>query len=283
MKFCVVGTGRCGTRLLRSMLNAHPDVFVFNETHWIANLHECFGTAEVPVDDLIDIVLRTRHVDGSPTTELDSDAFRAAMTLPYRMTPAGFANAVGLFFARQEGKTLWADKTPDYGYFAANLQLYWPDCRIIHLVRDGASVVRSMAGHPGYRALVALGRQHWLSLSLDYPGFSGEISQPRPEQYVELWYRRLMRIRNEYARLRPGSYIEIRHEDVLATPEAVLTRIAGFAGLRPDEAWLKGAGSLIDAQKATKSRPDAVLRHFGEKHLRLMHELGYPTEMPVEP
>ena len=47
MKFCVVGTGRCGTRLLRSMLNTHPELFVFNETHWLVNLYDAFGTAEV--------------------------------------------------------------------------------------------------------------------------------------------------------------------------------------------------------------------------------------------
>ena len=280
MKFCIVGTGRCGTRLLRSMMNAHPDVFVFNETHWIVNLHEVFGTAEAPFDELLDIMLRTRFVDGSRVTEIDVDAFRAALPGgPAAMTPAAFADAVGRFFAAQEGKALWADKTPDYGYFAGTLQRYWPDCRIIHLIRDGANTVRSMIGHPGYKALVALGRQHWGPLSLNFEGFPDDARPHDPAEYVELWYRRLTRIRNESDRLKPGSYLEIRHEDVLASPAETLAKIAGFAGLRRDDAWEQAAVEEINVKRAEKPRAEDMLRHFGPKHRALMRDLGYAVDV----
>lgn len=277
MKFCVVGTGRCGTRLLRSMLNTHPELFVFNETHWLVNLHDAFGTAEVPMEEMLDIVLRTRFVDGARITELDADAFRAEHAGAGAMTPPAFADAVGRFLAAREGKTIWADKTPDYGYFAATLQLYWPDCKIIHLIRDGANVVRSMAGHPGYKALVALGHQHWCPLSLDYPGFEGDTTHHETAEYVELWYRRLMRIRNESGRLRPGSYMEVRHEDMLDAPAETLETVAQFVGLSADDAWIRAAIAEIDGKKAEKPRAEDVLQHFGGKHLELMRELGYAT------
>ncbi|KZY31972.1 hypothetical protein A3731_22870 [Roseovarius sp. HI0049] len=281
MKFCIVGTGRCGTRLLRSMMNAHPDVFVFNETHWIVNLHEAFGTAETPFEDLLDIMLRTRFVDGARVTEIDVEAFRAAQSGgPASMTPAAFADAVGRYFAAQDGKAYWADKTPDYGYFAATLQLYWPDCKIIHLIRDGANVVRSMIGHPGYKALVALGRQNWCPLSLNFEGIPGGDRPHDPAEYVELWHRRLTRIRNESERLTPGSYLKIRHEDVLSAPAETLAKIAGFTGLRYDSGWEQAATDAITVKRAEKPRAEEMLRHFGPKHRALMRELGYAVQLP---
>jgi hypothetical protein len=281
MKFCIVGTGRCGTRLLRSMINAHPDVFVFNETHWIVNLHEAFGTAEMPFEDHLDILLRTRFVDGSRTTEIDVEDFRAAQAGgPARMTPAEFTDTVGRYFAQKEGKRYWADKTPDYGYFAGTLQTYWPECKFIHLIRDGANVVRSMSGHPGYKALVELGRQNWCPLSLDYRASTVGDRKHARSAFVELWYRRLMRIRNEGERLRPGSYMEVRHEDVLTSPAETLVQIARFTGLRPDSDWEQAAMGAINAKRAEKPRADKMLRHFGDKHLALMRELGYAVDLP---
>ncbi len=261
-------------------MNAHPDLFVFNETHWIANFYEVFGTAKVPVGDLLDVMQRTRFVDGSRTTEIDMEAFKAAQNGKSMMTPAAFSDAVGLFFAAEEGKTLWADKTPDYGYCASMLQLYWPDCRIIHLIRDGARVARSMAQHPGYRALVAHGRQHWGPLSIDFRGFSGREQEVDRSDFVDLWYRRLLRIRNESERLKPGSYLEIRHEDVIADPAGTLRTIADFTDLRSDETWLRTASDHFDAKKISRPRPVGILKCFRPRHLALMRELGYKTDLP---
>lgn len=58
-------------------------------------------------------------------------------------------------FAADAGKKYWADKTPDYGPHLEMLQGLWPECRFVHLIRNGAEVVRSMASHPGYRWLAA--------------------------------------------------------------------------------------------------------------------------------
>ena len=73
MRFCIVGTGRCGTTLLRNILSEHPTVAVFNETHWIPKLYEFFGTGTGPVADMIDIVRRTTFANGKVVTELADD------------------------------------------------------------------------------------------------------------------------------------------------------------------------------------------------------------------
>jgi len=275
MKFCIVGTGRCGTRLLRTMLNSHPDLFVFNETHWIPKLYEFFGTSKVETRLMLDIVGRTYHVTGVPTTELDSQTFLDYCSPPDYMTVVEFCDALGGYFATQANKSQWADKTPDYGFFAAQLQVYWPNCKIIHLIRDGAAVVNSMSSHIGYKGLIAARQYAWCPLSLDFSANPNDYPPSPVSAFADLWYHRLIRIRDEASRLKSGTYIELRHEDVLRAPDAELRRLAEFTGLRSDETWLANAGSLIDTERTTKPRPIDALDHFTAPQLDLLQSLGY--------
>ena len=275
MKFCIVGTGRCGTRLLRAMLIKHPDLYVFNETHWIPELYNRFGTLPVPVSALLDVVARTVHVNGDLVAEFDHQEFLTSANHPQDMTVVEFCNAVGAFFARQHGNSIWADKTPDYGYFSSTLQVYWPDCKIIHLIRDGAAVVNSMSRHIGYKALVAARQFTWCPLSLDYAGCPDGYPPQPVQAFAELWYRRLVRTRDEAARLQPGTYLEVRHEDILRAPVAELRRIAKFTDLRAADDWLANSATLIDAGRTRKARPIEVLRDFTAEQVRLLQNLGY--------
>jgi len=261
------------------MMNCHPEVFVFHETHWIPALHEAFGTGLGRTEVMLDIVARTRHVTGQPTTVFDMEAFRASAQIRPEMTVRAFCDTLGTYLARAESKTLWADKTPDYGYFVSQLQLYWPDCKIIHVIRDGIRTTASMAGHIGYQGLAALNRMHWCPLALDFtPPPDGFASCPI-SRFADLWHDRLLRIRDEATRLTPGSYLELRHEDTLADPAAQLRRVARFVGLAEDPGWLASAGALIDPTRGQRHRAQEVLLQFDDRHLRLLDALGYPTDV----
>lgn len=276
LKFCIVGTGRSGTTLLWQMMNGHPDLFVHRETHWIPTLHEHYGTCRVATAAMLDIVARTRHVTGHPTTDLDADAFRAWRDYRAEMTVREFCDALGSFCAHRDGKTLWADKTPDYGFFTSTLQLYWPDCKIIHIIRDGADAACSMSRHIGFQGLAATGLVHWCHAALDYrPPPDGFAAQPM-RTFVDLWYYRLLRTLDEAGRLAPGSYLEIRYEDMIRDPGPWLYRIARFTGLAEDPAWLREAEKLIDLSRGgRRSERNDVLKHFDTPRLELMRRLGY--------
>jgi hypothetical protein len=214
-------------------------------------------------------------VTGLPTNALDDRAFLNHSNPPNCMTVAEFCDALGGYFATLDGKSQWADKTPDYGFFAAQLQVYWPDCKIIHLIRDGAAVVNSMSRHIGYKALVAARQFTWCPLSLDYAGCPDGYPPQPVQAFAELWYRRLVRTRDEAARLQPGTYLEVRHEDILSAPVAELRRIAQFTDLLVEEDWLQSSCSLIDASRAKKPRPVEVLQHFTDAQIQLLQDLGY--------
>jgi Sulfotransferase family len=279
MKLCIVGTGRCGTTLLWSMMNGHPDLFVYRETHWIPALHEAFGTGTGSAEAMLDIVTRTRFVNEMPVTELDSDAFRQSRGYRPEMTVRGFCDSLGMFFAEAEGKRLWADKTPDYGYFAANLQIHWPDCRIVHLIRDGVRTAESMSRHIGYQALAALKRRHWPPLALDFTLPADGFQASPMYRYADLWHDRLARTRDEARRLAPESYLELRYEDLVADPEHELRRIARLTELSENADWLAKATAMADAKRgAGRSSVHGVPGYFTERHRELLQALGYPAE-----
>lgn len=279
MRFCIVGTGRCGTTLLWQMLNAHPELFVYRETHWIPALHEAFGLRVAPAGSMLDLVARTRFVTGDPVTPLDADAFRRSSHYRDETTVRDFCDALGAFFAAAEGKRIWADKTPDYGYFVSLLQLHWPDCRVIHLIRDGVRTAQSMSRHIGYRALAALDRRHWPPMALDYAPPPEGFGPGAPERFADLWYDRLLRIRDEAARLVPGSYMELRHEELTGDPEPLLRRIARFTGLAEEPGWLATATALVDGARGAGRGPgEGVPAYFTDRHRALLRDLGYPGD-----
>jgi len=261
------------------MLNDHPDLFVFRETHWLPALHEAFGTTTCSTEAMLDLVVRTRFVTGESTTPLDVATFRASSLYRSEMTVRSFTDALGQSHAEAQGKRFWGDKTPDYGYFLSTLQLYWPEVRIVHLIRDGVATAASMSKHIGFRGLADLRRVHWCPLAVDYQPPEAPFPEAEMSHFANLWHDRLVRIRDEATRLQPGSYLEVRHEAVIATPELELARIADFANLSADPSWLARVPSFVDPKRGeARRRPEEALRHFGTRPTQLLSNLGYETE-----
>src|SRR5438093_1969503 len=52
----IVGTGRCGTTLLRMMLDAHPDLAIPPETHFIPALAGAFQDASRRPQDFLELL-----------------------------------------------------------------------------------------------------------------------------------------------------------------------------------------------------------------------------------
>lgn len=278
MRVCIVGTGRCGTTLLWNMLNSHPDLFVFRETHWIPYLFDAFGMQKVPVRKQVEIVARTKFVTGEQVTEFDCEAFLDSGLVAPRCTVPEFCEALAKYLARPEYPRYWGDKTPDYGHFLGRLMEYWPNCKIIHIIRDGVDVSVSMSRHPGYRALAQLDIPHWGLHALDFEPPSSPFSTQPIEKFIELWFRRLERIRDEAKRIPQNNFMEVRHETLIGEPLYTLLNICEFIDIDPKKSWLEEAEQIVERGRGGRY-PDAtkILRLFSEEQRALMRELGYDT------
>jgi hypothetical protein len=273
--FCLTGTGRCGTKVLRGLLDAHPDLFVYDETHWIPKMFEFFGTGDADVDALLGIVRRTYYVTGTPTTALDEAQLRTALGGRRTMTVAEFCDALGVSFARRHGKTLWADKTPDYGPSLHVLQTLWPNCRVVHLVRHGLEVALSMSRHPGFRWMASARDLWWCPASFNQYYRAVPVTDRPFVDFLDLWYWRLLRIRNEATRLAPGTYLEVRFEDLIERPADTLRGIASFVDLPSPDDWLTGATALIDPRRIRSRARDIPRDGLNDRHRALLDALAY--------
>jgi hypothetical protein len=271
----VVGTGRCGTHLLRDMLNLHPIVYIPRETHWIPTMYTAFGLTPQPWDSYTDVVDRTYHATGIRTIDniLAEFSFHrhelysrlAEQFLDSQSVDVVTANtAIYCYLAAQKARTYCGDKTPDYGFYMSMLQQLWTCSRFIHLVRDGRDVAASMSRHRGFQRMVALNVNNWCPVSFNRYYRIGYCrsrilsasrrlatwGRPTPESsrvhpYLNLWESRISRIADEATRLRPGSYIELKYEDLVTHTSTALEQVCAFTRLPVDGRWIAASAQLV--------------------------------------
>lgn len=196
----VVGMGRSGTTLLRLMLDAHSQLAIPAETHFIP-----FLLAEPPCDGA-ECLARLRATPTWEDFHLSGTDFAARLTA---LEPFDLAAAMRLFFAgyaRTQNKPRWGDKTPPYVEQVAAIGALLPEARFVHILRDGRDVALSY-------------RDKWFGPGDDL------IAAAR------LWRDRILAARAQSATLAPGRYLELRFEDLIADPERALRRVCAFLEL----------------------------------------------------
>jgi hypothetical protein len=202
----VVGVGRSGTTLLRLMLDAHPELAVPPETHFIPRLFKALD-ADASAADAVEF-LRTKR--RWPAFGVEPGALRERIEVTGEVTPTTVTRAFFELYAESRGKPRWGDKTPPYVARMPRVQKVVPEARFVHLIRDGRAVSRSLS------------RAHFGPDTL--AGAAGQ------------WARRVDRAQRTAAKL--DHYLEVRYEELVADPEPVLRRICDFAELAWDPAML---------------------------------------------
>jgi hypothetical protein len=204
----VVGATRSGTTLLRLMLDAHPEMAIPSETHFIPDLIKAYRLESATPERMCEVVTAHRrwgdfHLDPEELLE----RFRAIDPI----NPGDAARAFFQLYAEREGKTRWGDKTPGYVREMHRIESVLPEARFVHLVRDGRDVALSVLG------------MNWGPSTVPEAAFR--------------WKKRILRAREQAPRI--GHYVEIRYEDLVRDTEDTLRRICEFIGLPYDEAMLR--------------------------------------------
>lgn len=224
----IVGAGRSGTTLLRLMLDAHPELAIPPETHFIPNVVERCEMSRDPAVDLRDALLSHYlwpdfHVDGGALTRelraLEPFSVGAGLRAFYRLYAARF------------GKRRWGDKTPPYMLHMRTIERVLPEARFLHVHRDGRDV-----------ALSAM-RTWW-----------GPRSVADAAQW---WARRVEAARKDAVGLR--HYLEIRYDSLVLDTEATLRRVCSFLELPWSASMLEyhhGAGARLAESARDVTRAD---------------------------
>ena len=209
--FFVVGAQRSGTTMLRLMLNNHPRLVVPFESGFIPVFFRKLGeygdlSESSNAKRLLDDICGFQKVERGGLVP-DPSAVLSHPIASYR----DLVDAIFTEYARRKGKPRWGDKTPAYITEVETLWQIFPDCKLIHVVRDGRDVALSLGG-------IDWGTRHI----------------PR---VAEDWRWKTL-LAHKVGTVLGDRFLEVRFEDVIHDPESALRRICTFLGESFDPAVL---------------------------------------------
>lgn len=218
----VVGVARSGTTLLRLMLDAHPELAIPPETHFIPTLAQTCGS---PGRESSACVVEALTTDPRwPDFGIDREALGHRVEALEPFSLGGALRTFYRLYAARFGKARWGDKTPRYLVRMSLIRELLPEARFVHLIRDGRDIWLSLRG-------LAFGPDSVETAAAD-------------------WASRIARARTQAKRL--PFYLEVRYEDLVLEPEATLRRICKFIELSWDPVMLdyhdRAAGRLAELQ-----------------------------------
>jgi hypothetical protein len=209
---------RSGTTLLRVMLDNHPDLAIPHESNFMRQLwwrRVRFGDLRDPANRrrvarwiLTDKSLRGGRLrDGRISRR---DAIRRVADAP--PTVGSIAQACLQLYADAHEKPRWGDKRPSYSAFVGMLFAMFPNAQYINLVRDPRGAVASQIpmGWDEREVAIPAGTARW------------EAAVRRTDHFAKS--------------LRPDQFLDLRYEDMVGDPHALLDRVCAFAGLRGGDA-----------------------------------------------
>ena len=203
----IVGAGRSGTTLLRLMLDAHPELAIPPETHFIHGVVKvCEGESDPRAAFIETLVTHRRW--GDFQVEHGELGKRVASISPFNVGDG--LRAFYALYAERFAKVKWGDKTPAYIQRMRLVHGVLPEARFIHLIRDGRDVALSAKDLWFGPNSIEEAAEHWRSI----------IDDAR-KQAPHLPY-----------------YIEVRYEDLVSDPETTLRKICRFIHLKWDPVML---------------------------------------------
>jgi hypothetical protein len=208
----LVGCPRSGTTLLQQMLDAHPDVAIAPETHFIRR----FWLRRKEYGDLNEDVTFARllsDITGIPEfgeMGLSREYFQEKAWHGTRDYPS-LLNLLLTEFGSLQNASIVGEKTPNHLLYIPALKQFFPTARFIHIIRDPRAVINS-----------------WRTV----PWSTGSIVGD-----AEVW-RRYMATARRYRPAMRNHIYTVRYENLVSTPQRTLVEICDFLNLPFDRAML---------------------------------------------
>ncbi|HKJ36686.1 MAG TPA: sulfotransferase [Solirubrobacterales bacterium] len=203
----VVGVNRSGTTLLRMMLDAHPELTMPPETHFVPELIDVAEAGGAKPEDLLATITKQREWGDFGLTE---DQLLEAFG---EIEPLNAGDALRAFYslyAERIGKPRWGEKTPIYVKSIRKINRALPEARFCHVIRDGRDVCLSIRDRA--------------------------VKEHPVDVVAERWVRRIGQARRQSKHV--DHYMEVRYEQLILDTEPTLRRICEFFELPWNDAVL---------------------------------------------
>ena len=230
--FFIIGSGRSGNTLLRSILSGNSDIsippesyripfaikkfHIFNNRDWedlvsqvLKEFEDCkeFYTWEI---DITDVQKRLENIADSKRT-LSNIFDELFCTYAEKHSP---------------GSKIWGDKTPMNTLYLDWIGTVFPRSKFIHIIRDGRDVASSYLKMERYDTILEAANR-WINSIESAQSFGSKIK---------------------------GNYIEIRYEELVTKPEEVIKDTCDFLDIDYDS-------KMLDHTKQVKKLGDTDKEH----------------------
>ena len=220
----IVGMPRSGTKLMRALLNQHPQInLTLAESHFIPYFVQKFGNPPL---------FRVREDLNPFVHELQQTAFFSTMSkagytldqstflqnVDYTTWSAIFEHVFRHFGSKRATiDTIWGDKTPGYINHMPLLKAVFPNAKFLHIIRDPRDYclsVRKSFAKSVYRAAV-----RWRQGVQNAHGYGARLRQ---------------------------DYKEVRYELLLEQPVSTMREVSSFLGVSYDDRMVNLASAPED-------------------------------------
>lgn len=192
----IVGTGRCGTTLLASMIGTHSHITITPETAILFHIDQMLKSCSDAESLIHRFTQNSRWMDFqiSPEKFLQRLKGYSILTVPIVMDE--FYDC----FTEVSNKLRWGDNTPTYSEILPQITKIWPNAYVIHIFRDGRGVATSWR------------KVFWGPKNIEESAF--------------LWRKRINKCREDSKLCK--NYLEIKYESLILYPEEKLREICEF-------------------------------------------------------
>jgi hypothetical protein len=273
----IVGLGRTGSTLTRTILNSSPQIGIGGESHFLRDLprlglHARRGfrerlarqgdlSTEAGAHNVVAYLFRPHHGHFKfwhlHTKHIDQDTFLQHLLQTDRSERALF-DLVMAVHAR--GKPIRGDKTPAHIFAVPTLLAWFPNAKIIHTFRDPRAIYVSRkrkADKKGTTGVTAMARN------------VGLVFELYASMHLMLTWFQVLRLHRRYRTRYPDRYYLLKYEDLIHDPERSVRDLCGFLNVDFSEAMLQQAvinSSYVASGQVAGFDPVAVDRWRAHLH-----------------
>jgi hypothetical protein len=189
------------------MLDAHPDLTIPPETHFVPDLIKASREPGATPEDALAAMKSAREWGDFGFS--DEEMLGRLRALP-KVKPGPAVRTFYEAYMEEQGKPRWGEKTPTYVQKMKLIQRAIPEARFVHVIRDGRDV-----------ALSVLDRT---------------VRELTAADVARRWQKKITKAREDSPKLR--HYKEIRYEDLILDTEPVLRDVCEFIELPWDDSVL---------------------------------------------
>ncbi len=205
----IIGRPRSGTTLLRTMLDAHPNIKIPLESPFIKNLNPLYGNkvfwTKNDLEIFYNVLLKQPQFNlwAVDHENLKKNILSAEGKITFgELCKLIYSENIS-FFEKEEIKVL-ADKNPPYTLYIPKLFKVFPEARFIYITRDYRDNILSMINVDFERPWVA-------SLAYRWKYYNKKFLKAQKKN--------------------PDKFFVIKYEDLVTSPEKYLTEICTFLNI----------------------------------------------------